>query len=491
MNTEVIGRHDNRVDLSSHHLKKTIPSWIVWTQCICFAVLYAIWNYPLTNFLSDLCMIVGALLSVYILYINRDFFRTKQAIPFWLLVLLLLWVVFHLLFLSNNFSLQLRELTNIWKRVVIAIIFALGFGMALANSKAKKGYWILFYIGMMAPALIFIGKYWLSISAQKYGWVVPEYLRIYSGRHSVFYMYKTDYVSFCLPALAITLAQLRSKLHDSHINLVSNFSYILGVSAIMATFYLGNIKNGMAYSMILIGTFLILVFNFELNKVVGIRFVGHGAKLWLLKLTVILMLVLAAFPIASRHIEQNPSWSSIWVDSKVAVQVDRIDYWKYWGAKGYPLNERGAVVSATNYERLAWGIVGLRLLQQNPLGYGLVQDSFGRLAKINWPDSRLTQSHSGWLDLALGLGIPGVGLLLTALFMVICRTVKNTGKNNLNQRAVWSSRLIWVLWALLLLWCTSEISLKIHVIALLFWVSFGVGLASRSIIAAHPIDESA
>jgi len=478
MNIDPRNPIDDGSDLINGNSKKTIPLWIVWTQCACFAVLYSIWNYPLTNFLSDLCLVIGALLSVYILYLNRSFFKSKEAISFWLLIILLGWIVFHLLFLSNNFPLQLRELTNTWKRVVIAIIFALGFSIALVNSPPKKGFWILFYVGILMPALIFLGKYVLNGFASHYGWVVPDYLKIYGSRTSVFYMHKTDYVSFCLPALALSLAQLKMNLDQGRVFITANLVYLLALLAVLVTFFLGNIKNGMAYSAILIAVFIVLVLNSQLNMAASTRFKIASLKRLLLKFLVILMVVAISTPIVIRHIEQNPSWKSFWADSKVAVQVDQIDSWKYWGAKGYPLNEHGTPVSPTNYERLAWGIVGLRLVGENPLGYGLVQDSYGYLTKRSWPDSKMTQTHSGWLDLTLGIGIPGIGLILGALGLIIYRAHEN---DYFSQRAIWSSRLIWILWALILLWCTSEISLKIHIIALMFWISFSAGISFRSV----------
>ena len=423
-------------------------------------------------------MAIGALLSVYILYINRSFFKTKQAIAFWLLVALLGWIVFHLLFLSNNLPLQLREFTSIWKRVGIAMIFALGFGMALSRSQAHKGYWVLFYAGMLMPTLIFLGKYWLNVSAPKYGWAVPEYLRIYADRDSVFYLYKTDYVSFCLPALAVSLAQLKRNLDQGRVFIAANLVYLLSLLAVLTTFFLGNIKNGIAYSSMLIVVFSFLVLNSQFNKVASSRLKGAYLKSWLLKFLMLAMVAMISIPILMRHIDQNPSWQSLWVDSKVAVQVDQNDSWKYWGARGYPLNEYGNPVSATNYERLSWGIVGLRLLKENPLGYGLVQDSFGYLTKRKWPESLLTQSHSGWLDLGLGIGITGLGLILCALLTGIYRAIKNAAKvgEEPNSQGIWSSRVIWILWAVLLLWATSEISLKLHLIALIFWISFAIGL---------------
>jgi hypothetical protein len=485
MNTRVTVRTDSQNVSSSINFEKRIPSWIVWTQCACFAVLYAIWNYPLTNFLSDLCMIVGALLSTYILYINRGFFKTKQSIPFWLLILLLVWIVFHLLFLSNSFSLQLRELTSIWKRVSIAIIFALGLGIALMNTRPRMGYWTLFYFGMIMPMIIYFFKYYIEINSSDWGWAIPEYLKLHEFRVNSFYMYKVDYSSFIVPVVAISLGELMCNLRKNKIFIMTNLFYVLIISLCLYQFSLENIKNAVAYSMILISIFFILIFKIESVKLMSNYLKKKSPNSNLLNLILICLLGILLLIFLVKHIEQNQSWKSLLADSKVALKVDHFDHWKYWGAKGYPKNEMDNTVSASNYERIAWARVGLSLLWENPIGYGLAENSFGYFAKRNWPDSRLLQSHSGWLDLGLGIGVPGIFLLLSVFFIVVYRIIHianvNIELNTQNEAAKdWAVRLSWVLGSIFLIWCTSEVSLKIYIITLFFWISLALG-ASISI----------
>ena len=455
-----------------------IPSWIIWVQCVCFALMYSIWTHPQTNFLSDLCMSIGALLSTYILYIHREFFRTRQALPFWILITLFAWVIFHLLFLSNNYELQFHELTSIWKRVAIAIIFALGFGVALSHAKPSSGQWAMIYAGMLMPACIFLFKYILGLYAGNWGWVIPDYLVLYPDRTYIFYLYKTDYTALCLPQLAICLAALQHNLKSNRIFILSNAFYLLGIVVTLEVFYLVGIRNGMADSVILLGVFAMTILNFQIRHMKILGYSREHWKAWASKLIIILVIVITTLLLFIRHLERSGLWQSLWADAKVAVQVDQIDKWKYFGSQGYPMNEFGNVVSGSNYERVAWIVVGLRLVGENPLGYGLVYRSFAHLTKQKWPESTLDQSHSAWLDLTLGIGIPGTCLVLGALILALYRAMINVTNNphNSNQ-AQWSSRVAWVLWALLLLWCTSEISQKIHLIALLFWVSFAIGLS--------------
>lgn len=103
----------------------------------------------------------------------------------------------------------------------------------------------------------------------------------------------------------------------------------------------------------------------------------------------------------------------------MARDTQNYQHWKYSGEKGHPNNDLGTAVSGTNYERIAWGQEALKLVAKNPLGYGLIHAAFGRLGKVAWPDSKLTQSHSGWIDLALGLGIPAITFILISLIGLI------------------------------------------------------------------------
>ena len=152
-----------------------IPSWIVWVQGICFSILYAIWALPETILVRHVCLIVGALASLWVIYQYRKSFFQKKSIPVWLIAALFAWASFHLFFLSNDFAAQYEEYTSIWKRTAIGAVFALGFGVALSSYSRKqdskgKALWTLIYIGLLAPTLIYIVKYVLTNYGVQKGW---------------------------------------------------------------------------------------------------------------------------------------------------------------------------------------------------------------------------------------------------------------------------------------------------------------------------------
>lgn len=209
---------------------------------------------------------------------------------------------------------------------------------------------------------------------------------------------------------------------------------------------------------------------------IGVLIFRNFRRYWAIKyLTLGLVLVISAFFVVS-HVQKNDSWKTFIADAKIAKDTQTYPQWKYSGAQGYPINELGVTVSVTNYERLAWGKVGLNLVAQNPYGYGLIERSFGHLAKINWPDSNLHQSHSGWIDLTLGLGIPGIALIL-ATMLILLPQLGGLNQGALADQAHYLTMARWILFSLLIMWCTTEISQKVFFDDLIFWLALAAGLS--------------
>jgi branched-subunit amino acid transport protein len=448
-------------------LDTRIPSWMVWVQAVMFSILYAIWDLPATILVRNTCLITGALLSFWIIYQFRTAFFQRRAIAVWLIVALFAWACFHLVFLSNDFAAQYQEFTSIWKRTALGAIFALGFGIALSCYSQKqdsngKTLWALIYLGLLAPTLIFIVKYVLTNYGVQQGWAVPDYWKLYYSSLP-FTVPKIAYVCFCLPTLAIALGLLARNFHRGQIFKWANFFYLATIPAVLFVFYADNIKNGVVYSLVLMALFAaVLIFN---------NFRQH----WHLKLVVLGLVLAIGGLLVVNSLQKNDSWRTFRADAKIALDTQTYQNWKYNGEKGYPTNELEIQVSGTNYERLAWVTVGIQLITQNPLGYGLIERSFGHLAKMNWPDSKLHQSHSGWIDLMLGIGIPGVTVIMTTLLILLYQLSGLVKTISANQDP-YSTMVWWVLLSLLIMWCTTEISQKVYFDDLIFWLLLGAGL---------------
>lgn len=443
---------------------------ILFFQLILFAVLYAVWVLPGTIALRNTCLIGGAVLSVYPILKFRNLLFQKSAAPFWLLAALLFWATFHLLFLSQNPVLQYQEYTSIWKRAAIGAIFAFGMGLSIArlrSSEVSRTYrascWVIFYTGLLAPTLIYLAKTLIALYGQRLGLVIVSPLQAYLGPSSV-YIAKTAYVAFCIPVLAVALGSLLNNIRNHQWLAWGNIFYVSTLPAVFLVFFLENIKNGFIYGGILICTFLFFL-------LLGL-FKGHS----FLKILLGCCIIFSALFVFSGHIKQNASWQTFEVDAKIAWQTEKYPQWKYNGTQGYPNNELGGPVSVTNYERIAWAKEGMKLIAANPLGYGLIERSFGHWAKMQWPDSKLHQSHSGWIDLTLGIGIPGLLLVLSALGAVFWQLNRGDISSSKSELIHWKQSLTWILVAIFLIWFTTEISQKTYFEAFIFWISLAAGM---------------
>jgi hypothetical protein len=224
-----------------------------------------------------------------------------------------------------------------------------------------------------------------------------------------------------------------------------------------------NIKNGMIYSA-LVTLIFSLAMTFHMRR-------GYSTINYFL-LTLIFT-VIAFFSYSSY--KSNTSWQNIVADYRVAMDTETYDHWKYNGKKDYPVNELGVKVSATNYERIAWAKIGIVLLKENPMGYGLIEQSFGKLAVLKWPETNLSQTHSGWIDFSLAVGVPGALILLSAILLTLYQLIDRE-QNISEQIRKWRGATLWGLFSLSLCWVTTENNQKTLVDQLLFYTAFSVGL---------------
>ncbi|WP_062307826.1 O-antigen ligase family protein [Polynucleobacter sinensis] len=426
-----------------------------------FALLWAIWIQPHTIALRHALLTIGSILGLYVIVQNYELLKTRFALPIYLIGLLFVWITFHLFFLSHQYELQLAEYLTIWKRIAWGAPFAIGLGIALGGTSKKIGVasdgytrvWWVFYAGVVAPTAIYLTRTVLMLLAGKFDLQLPSAAMHMPGSSS-WHITKMSLVFFCLPALAIACSQCIRLINQKSEHLIFlGILYGGTILAVLTVFYLENTKNGIAYSVMLIAVMLLRVAILRRSK--------WGWRDGIISVLAILAMVF----FLAQHIQKNESWKTVFADVKVAQRLDEIDSWKYYGARGYPNNELGKTVSITNYERAAWAMVAVRLIGQLPQGYGLIYKSFGYYGKDKWPESTLFQAHSAWLDLTLGIGIPGVFLLVLAGVIAL----KNASK-------AWGAIALWMLLSITLLMTTTEVSQQVYIDALAFLILWTAGL---------------
>ena len=443
-------------DQKSNLASKPVPHALVLTLCTLFAVLWGVWVLPNTVFIRHFCLIVGALLSLYIIWPRRALLLTKQATPIWLIGFLLIWVTFHLFFIGHDYERQLEEYTKIWKKIALSVPFALGLGLALgsqlSNLKNTQKYWAIIYLGFLLPMVIYFVKWMAALYLPHYGYTIPQFLILSpDALGNPWAIPRAFYVFFCLPALAIALGQIIHGIQVKQFRLISSIPYLLAIPLTLLMFHIEGDRLGIVYGSTLIVAAVFFGF---------LPMLKHRQMSWKV-ICIVLICLLSSGYIATKAVQSNHLWKPLIADAKVAIQVDRFDHWKNRN-KGYPINELGTIPSDSNYSRIAWAIVGSRLLIDEPLGYGLMSLSFAALGKEKWPDSDLSWTHSAWLDFALGYGLPSLFLLVGAAILLY--------RNSRFLNFPWRALGCWAIPAACLVMMAKEVSSEVIINALIFLI---------------------
>ena len=434
---------------------------------ICSALLLAIWPLPGTIALRHGLLALGFIASLIALLDYKKAIFSLNAWPLWVFLGFYLWLLVHLFFLSTDFDAQLYALGHLWMRCLLALTLGLALSLTLDKrgtppppSEYKVGPWSTDYRGSIYILLILIG-----ISGTCIIGFVRFCYEIWQTHHWIndqiflYYFYKAKPPFVICTALAAPLSFILIIRGINH--QMSRWWIAVGLLiAALCIFgdYFSNTKNGMAI-------FAICLTVFAINLIFRIKWGWKKIILTLLSCS-----ILASFSFAGlqKHIGKNPAWAQMIADIRIGVDIKNQRWWKNDKVCCQPINSLGKPVDGSTYQRTAWFIAGVQLLSENPLGYGLVHHSFGSLALSKWPDfskpigNMRGATHSGWMDFSLGVGIPGLLLVLIPLFVSWYRS--------LHQEGLWFSYASWTMPIMSFAYLTTEAN-EAHFIELLFFMT--------------------
>lgn len=161
-----------------------------------------------------------------------------------------------------------------------------------------------------------------------------------------------------------------------------------------------------------------------------------------------------------QHLSINRGWNHFFEDIAIGFQIDEVPNWQNIQKFGYPKTSSGEQVYPNNYERAAWAAAGAHTIYENPLGYGLLEHSLGKMIQKSYPEAVIRSSHSAWIDFGLAFGIPGLTLILGALISAMVLAMRSQSPNKLV--------VIWLAFSLLLTFTVAEVSSN-HTIEILFF----------------------
>jgi hypothetical protein len=115
--------------------------------------------------------------------------------------------------------------------------------------------------------------------------------------------------------------------------------------------------------------------------------------------------------LASWHTDKR--WSGL-AESYALGWTSESTCWHNYVEANCPTTPSGAPLEESAYRRAAWAREAVRAIEQHPLGLGYGHDAFGRALQQRYGIAGWGSSHSGWLDFALGVGLPGLVLLIVS-----------------------------------------------------------------------------
>ena len=421
---------------------------ICFTLCFLFFVLNSVWSIPGTLAIRYLVLFSGLLVTLVLMTkIQFPKLTIHQYFPLLCLIGLFVWVGFLRLMITSSPEIMSIEIQTIWKRALLEGVLGMALGISLALSTHQRNKH-LFTLILFGPIFAFYLSHGLDLVHPG-----PKYWHYLVAEMEKNYIPKYQFVLFAIIAFAWIVFYLEREIKT--MKAVKMVALIIALLLIANAIFLVNGKNGFVYMGCLLLALMMRLFWQH----------AHNLRV----ITVVMSLSLAALLFGILHVKTNPVWGNLLSDIEVARHTDEIQVWKNFSPEQLePLKNRsGNTVVDTTYLRTAWLIEGVKLVPKYPLGYGLIQDSFKYIGQKEWPGSSLSHTHSGWLDIILGLGIPGFVLILVAMIGLI--------KKGIESENFYAKSAVWVLPIISLAFLTSELSEKISFEVLIFYIAFYAG----------------
>ena len=385
------------------------------------SLLMGIWVVQSTIALRNILLIVGSVIALWMFWEAKKtpalslLFDFKRNIPLSCVALFFLWVLLHYCF-NSNFSVEAaRELKGVWMRSFLAVLIGLGTGVGLCrHPKGILGIWL----GIFACFTIIYWQY------------IP---RAFSARNYFFPDYEGYIVYGKINAVLIGIILLSGlaggffdtlRIYKPRRVLYSGILYFGGLLIVLYAFvFIFDARNGIGLT-----TFIfILSLGAYLEKMRTILWQKRKAY-FLGHLFAIILASILMFIFINQQIKRNPGWSYFLEDASIAMQVDKYTQWQNSNTLyAYPITDSGRMIRGNNYERIAWFVAGAKLISHYPLGIGVLKDPFLKTLQLENVKATAKSTHSGWIDLGLSFGIPGIALLWATILSIFIISLRAKG----------------------------------------------------------------
>jgi|GEM_PF-1074458 len=382
--------------------------FLEWWMVLAAGVLLVVWALPHTIAARNIALISGALASLAWLWVVRPKIQLRNILPAILLASVIVWMLFHWLFISNYKEQQWDEIDSTWLRVGISIILAFGLGQVIARQN--------FYFLFIALAIVLLPSltavlYFYQVDLQD-KWILDGFLGLFKMKFSgVYFILCQVFLGFGLVSYSF-FGRSQTKIYVLLIGLVGSLLIISGIIDGIAL---------RALNVILVSLLCFFIFLLFFMIRFSIRIIRERSGFWLLPFAIMMFAGILAALIAFYQYDQKyeQKFANLVGDIQIATQLEKNQTWiRDDRPMPWPVTATGRPINQSTYERISWFIRGAQFITQYPLGNGISHLSFGYYMRDAYPNSKALMTHSGWIDFALGVGLPG--LFLTWLAILVC-----------------------------------------------------------------------
>lgn len=416
--------------------------------------LLAIWSIKNTIALRNSLLALGAIAGLLFLIIYpKDARKTaylgrlSQFTPLILSGCMFIWVLIHYLGFSQEFALQSQELTSTWLRVILASIIGAATGLILRDHPIRSQF---LWVGLLSSFIYLLIHYLGAYSQSGQAFMPNYYFSSPFGNKINTVLMGNLFISAICGCTADAIYQKQSKLPWG-----IYLFWLLGTLTILFSFTtIIDTRNGIGIALILIAFWVLYVGILMLKRQLVTR-----ERSWKSSIVLVTALLIGII-FVQQHLSINRGWNHFIEDVSVAVQIKEVPNWQDVKKYGYPNTANGEQVYPNNYERAAWATAGIETIAANPLGYGLLEHSLGKLIRKSYPEAVIQSAHSAWIDYGLAFGLLGLIFTMGALISIIIIAAKSQSPQRLAA--------IWIAGGILLIFTFAEVSSK-HTIEILFF----------------------
>lgn len=410
---------------------------------------------PLQNTIAlrNVCLYLGAFIGFYFIHIELQKNKLGILIVPITLFLTIIWVFLLYLYFPTLKNLQIAELKSLWPRSFAAIIFGTGLAVVLIQKDVLARIFFANYFVLAIVNIIF------CIIEIYYKKTIPviDYFGIFITKAPAAYFLIFPFFTAVgyLDRIITDSISLRKNLHKIML------AFALIILCIFSQ-YLMQSLNGLLTIFLILFLQSFLLFTKRTNLKTRDRF--------LLLLGGLFIIISFSYIYSAQNDRLKNKLINIISDAQIGLQIDAYPQWRYDSRdSGLPIIVDGRVINGSTFYRVASIKKGIEIIVNNPLGAGFTFLPYGYYLKNEYPNARADHTHSGWIDYTLGVGVPGIILMLVAISYGLYNCITNRLKDISNpMHEIANAISMWALLGLTILWMILEVSEREYIEYLFF-----------------------